>query len=83
MKPNFEQLTGIQKVNPPEDLFEKICLRIQHKKELLVNPFYTKFAAAFFAVLFTAEIYLINYTNHENSIDLEVIVPQTNNILYD
>jgi hypothetical protein len=81
MEKVFNELENIKKVEASEALYGKILGKI--KEQNRVSALWVVAAAAVFAFLIITEIYVINNTSEANQLaNLEVVVPQTNNLLY-
>ncbi len=81
MEKVFNKLERIKRVEAPEALYGKILGKI--KEQNRVSVLWVTTAAAVFACLIITEIYVINNTSEANELaNLEVVVPQTNNLLY-
>jgi hypothetical protein len=81
MEESLNRLKSIKKVKAPEELYTKILAKIKKQNQISLN--WVAATAAVFSCLIISEIYVINYTSEANEIAmLELVVPQTNNLLY-
>ncbi|MFT4669532.1 MAG: hypothetical protein ACI9M9_000510 [Flavobacteriaceae bacterium] len=81
MEKVFNKLERIKKVEASEALYRKILGKIKEQNQ--VSVLWVATAAAVFACLIITEVYVINNAAETNELaNLEVVVPQTNNLLY-
>ncbi len=76
----FEQLANIKRVEPSANLYSKALQK--YKKQNTVSSFWLNVAACFFIVIFCAEFYIISSKREQQQSNFSLVVPQTNNILY-
>lgn len=81
MEQVFKQLAGIQKVEPSADLYATILNRVE--KPQVISLTWLRAAAAILLIIFSLELLLVkrNRDSADNN-RLEILVPQTQNILY-
>jgi hypothetical protein len=83
MKTSIETLKHIKKVDPPQDLFNKIAKRIEEQRKKTVKPLWVGIAASLLLGLFLLDIAIISkQKQHTAQNAIEQIIPQTNNTLY-
>tara|TARA_R110002110_G_scaffold199393_2_gene410112 strand:+ start:1019 stop:1270 length:252 start_codon:yes stop_codon:yes gene_type:complete len=81
MEKVFNELGRIKKVEASEALYGKILYKI--KEQNRISGLWVSAAAAVFACLIITDVYLINNTTEANELaNLEAVVPQNNNLLY-
>jgi hypothetical protein len=81
MEQVFQKLAKIKRVAPEMDLFAAINSRIQ--KQAFISKTWLKAAAAIFIFLFASEILIVKRNfNNRKSTEMELLVPQANNLLY-
>ena len=81
MENSLELLNSIKRVKPPEDLYQKIELKIENAKGNLISFTWVKVAAAVFVCVFSVEIYLLS--NQDQTSDITELIQTADNTLYD
>ncbi len=81
METIFQKLSEIKKVEPDPGLYFAISNRL--KKHEKINKKWLSIAAAIFLIVFSSEIWLVKRNNlNTNTNELQLLVPETNNLLY-
>lgn len=80
MEQLFDQLANIKKVEPRVDLYKQILAK--QKAQNTIPMFWVRAAACLLILFFATEFYIVSNTNSTEKQDITIVIPKTNNTLY-
>ncbi len=83
MERKFDILQQFPQLEPPAHLYGKVLSRIEVSKKLRGSKKWLLAAAATFATIVCIEFFMIVQSNNSNTNDIEILVQEENNQLYE